>query len=601
MSYSNVLTWASLPRTQRGQPLVLGTDPKGRKLLYTINNSVIIRDMEDPAISEVYTEHSIQVNVAKFAPSGFYICSGDQHGKVRIWDTINPEHILKAEYQPLGGPIRDIVWSHDSQRICVVGEGRGKFAHVFMMDTGASVKGDLAGHTKAINTVDWKPTRPFRIATGAEDNKVAFFEGPPFTFKCTKTDHTKYVQSLRYSPNGEKFASGGFDGKVFVYDGKDAELVKEIGSPAHKGGVYGVSWSPDSKQILTASGDKTCKLWDLESGDLVAEFNMGSNVEDQQVGCIFVGSRLVSVSLSGFINVLDPANPAKPTRVIKGHNKPITRMALTQDRNSLYTSGYDGTITVWDAATGENNRIEGKGHGNQVTGIVVHSEKVYTTGIDDTLRVTDHVQHSFTGQSVSLSSQPKHMAALDDEGLIVVTMKDISIVRDGKIVGKLPIEYEGLSIAANVGHSEVAVGGADNLVHIYDLTGTTLKEVTTLEHLGPVNDVAFSPDGQFLGACDGNRKVMVYTVPGWERYNKIEWGFHNARINCLAWSPNSRLVATGSLDTMIIVWSLDQLNKHIIIKNAHAQAQITGVLWLANDRVVSSGHDGIVKFWAVDI
>ena len=50
----------------------------------------------------------------------------DQHGKVRIWDTVNIEHILKAEYHCLGGAIRDIVWSPDSQRICVVGEGSEK-------------------------------------------------------------------------------------------------------------------------------------------------------------------------------------------------------------------------------------------------------------------------------------------------------------------------------------------------------------------------------------------------------------------------------------------------------------------------------------------
>lgn len=55
-----------------------------------------------------------------------------------------------------------------------------------MIDTGASVKGELTGHTKCINTCDWKQTRPLRIATGAEDNKVAFYEGPPFKFKCTK-------------------------------------------------------------------------------------------------------------------------------------------------------------------------------------------------------------------------------------------------------------------------------------------------------------------------------------------------------------------------------------------------------------------------------
>lgn len=69
-------TFAALPRTQRGTPLVLGGDPKGKNFLYTNGNSVIIRDIENPAIADVYTEHSCQVNVAKYSPSGFYIASG---------------------------------------------------------------------------------------------------------------------------------------------------------------------------------------------------------------------------------------------------------------------------------------------------------------------------------------------------------------------------------------------------------------------------------------------------------------------------------------------------------------------------------------------
>ena len=35
--------------------------------------------------------------------------------------------MLKNEFQPLGGPIKDLAWSGDSQRIAVVGEGREKY------------------------------------------------------------------------------------------------------------------------------------------------------------------------------------------------------------------------------------------------------------------------------------------------------------------------------------------------------------------------------------------------------------------------------------------------------------------------------------------
>jgi len=50
----------------------------------------------------------------------------DTSGKLRIWDTTQKEHILKNEFQPFGGPIKDLAWSGDSQKIVVVGEGREK-------------------------------------------------------------------------------------------------------------------------------------------------------------------------------------------------------------------------------------------------------------------------------------------------------------------------------------------------------------------------------------------------------------------------------------------------------------------------------------------
>ena len=44
-------------------------------------------------------------------------------------------------------------------RIVVVGEGREKFGHVFLADTGTS-NGDITGQTRPINTVDMKVRHP---------------------------------------------------------------------------------------------------------------------------------------------------------------------------------------------------------------------------------------------------------------------------------------------------------------------------------------------------------------------------------------------------------------------------------------------------------
>ena len=49
------------------------------------------------------------------------------------------------------------------------------------MDTGSTV-GEITGHNKAINSMDFRPERPFRVVSGGEDMKVCFHEGPPFKF-----------------------------------------------------------------------------------------------------------------------------------------------------------------------------------------------------------------------------------------------------------------------------------------------------------------------------------------------------------------------------------------------------------------------------------
>ncbi|XP_046429840.1 actin-interacting protein 1 isoform X2 [Neodiprion virginianus] len=599
MSYETKYIFATLPRTQRGQPLVLGSDPKGKNFLYTNGNSVIIRNIDNPAIADVYTEHSCPVNVAKYSPSGFYIASGDQSGKVRIWDTVNKEHILKNEFHPIGGPIKDIAWSPDNQRMVVVGEGRERFGHVFMAETGTSV-GEISGQSKSINSCDFRPARPFRLITGSEDNTIAVFEGPPFKFKMTKQDHGRFVQAVRYSPSGNLFASAGFDGKVFIYDGTTSDLVGEVGSPAHQGGVYGVAWKPDGTQLLTASGDKTCKLWDVETRSLISEFNLGSTVDDQQVSCLWQGNHLLSVSLSGFINYLDINNPDKPLRVIKGHNKPITVLALSTDRSTIYTGSHDGYITNWNAESGENDRVQGQGHGNQMNGMKAAGDKLYTCGIDDSLKIVDVSSNTYTGASIKLDSQPR---GLDIYGDIVVTVsvRQITIVQDGRKMSSLSVDFEPSCVTINQENGDVTVGGTtDNKAHVYELSGTNLSPKTELQHLGPITDASYSPDNKYLVVCDANRKVILYALPEYKLAHNKEWGFHNARVNSVAWSPDSLHVASGSLDTTIIIWSVESPAKHTIIKNAHPQSQITRLVWLDDETLISVGQDCNTKIWRVE-
>lgn len=46
-------------------------------------------------------------------------------------------------------------------------------------------------------------------------------------------------------------------------------------------------------------------------------FNMGSDVRDQQLGCLWMGDNILTVSLSGHINYLDKNDSSRPLRVLR--------------------------------------------------------------------------------------------------------------------------------------------------------------------------------------------------------------------------------------------------------------------------------------------
>ncbi|KAG8453507.1 hypothetical protein GDO86_000219 [Hymenochirus boettgeri] len=568
MPYESKKVFASLPQMERGVAKVLGGDPKGNNFLYTNGKCVIIRNVENPAIADVYTEHTHQVSVAKYAPSGFYIASGDSVGKLRIWDTTQKEHILKFEYQPFAGRIKDIAWTEDSKRIAVVGEGKEVFGSVFLWDSGSSV-GEITGHSKVINSVDIKQTRPYRLVTGSDDNNCIFYEGPPFKFKFSMNDHTRFVNCIRYSPDGNRFASAGADGQIFLYDGKTGEKVCSLGgSKAHDGGIYAISWNGDGTKLLSSSGDKTAKIWDVAANSAVTTFTFGSDVLDQQLGCLWQKDYLLSLSLSGYINYLDKNNPNKPLRVIKGHSKSIQCMTVHNEdgRSTIYTGSHDGHISYWDANTGDSDTFSGKGHTNKVCGMDMDgSSQLISCGMDDTVRYTSLVSREYSSSDcLKLDMQPKSISVGSGGYVVTICIGQITLLKDKKKVFVIDsLSYEPEVVAIHKGSNTVAVGGADGKVHLYSIQGNSLKdEGKTLSAKGPVTDMAYSHDGAFLAVSDASKVITVFSVAdGYSEHNSF-YG-HHAKTVCVAWSPDNEHFASGGMDMMVIVWTLSDSDKRL--------------------------------------
>ncbi|CAH1802470.1 unnamed protein product, partial [Owenia fusiformis] len=474
---------------------------------------------------------------------------------------------------------------------------------VFLWDSGSSV-GEISGMCKSINGCDYKQTRPFRIAAASEDYSVTFFEGPPFEYKTTIDEHTNFVNTVRYAPDGSVFISGGADGRAFIFDGKTGERLGELGLPrtAHRGAINAISFSPDSKEVLTASADKTCKIFNLDSYEnpqCVVVFPMGRNLEDMQVGCLWQVDYLISVSLSGHINYLDRDNPSQPSRIIKGHNKAITALALTEDRSSAFTGNIEGQILKWDINNGQCEEMKGDwGHLNEIQDLQIKDGVLTSISLDETLRLATVESAEYNSDPMVLESQPRKVS-VGPEGLSVVAcLKQVYVLRDGEKVFTLKVDYETLSVAIHPRLTEVYVG-TDRGIRVYNLDGDTLSESETMsKYFFGEHVLNFSPNGEYLASADNKNQVRILKLDSGNEY--LGKG-HSAKVNTIAWAPDSSRLATGSVDASIVIWNSEDLGDSITIRGAHGpRTDITGVAWLDDNTLISVGRqDCCIKKWKI--
>ncbi|KAJ2707713.1 WD40 repeat-like protein [Coemansia sp. IMI 203386] len=610
MSFTKKDYFAPAPTASRGHAVRLTADPKGERFVYANGKTVVIRSLENLEKAWEYTGHTQQTTMARFAPSGYFVASGDVMGNVRIWDAENEEHRLKSEFRPISGRINDIAWDHESQRVMAVGEGKDRFGHVFLYDSGNSV-GVIDGHSKTINACSMRQQRPFRAATVSDDGNCGFYTGAPYRFSKTLREHTGFVHDVKYSPSDEFFVTVGADKNIFLYDGKTGDLVRQIAASdsanaGHKGSIFAVSWSPDSKYLVTSSGDRTCKFWDIAADKLAHTVEIGSGSsapEHQQVGNLWTGSHIISLSLSGDLNVLS-MDSDKPVRVVVGHQKPITAAVMTPAK-TLYTGSYDGKLCMWDFAThpGVASAVAGStGDARLDTAASSDSGFVALGYMDDTLRYVekDSINSASAvglgAATLSLdidASGATTIAALANDDLVMVSQGTASkvVLADTKAVPS--------AVAIDKCSSLVAIGFKDNTVRTYTLKGGKLEpagiEITS--HLREITYLAFSPDGSLLASGDAGGKIIVSNAKTAGQPSK-RWSAHTARIYCISWAPDGIHAASSSLDGHVMVWSTEKPTRPIQVRNAHLGGS-SSASFASNDTVVSTGADGGVKVWTV--
>lgn len=283
--------------------------------------------------------------------------------------------------------------------------------------------------------------------------------------------HLAAVHGVSVSPNGQIFASSSFDRTIKLWDFNTGELLQTL--DGHTAAVHTIIFSRDGQKLASSSHDGTIKLWDLNTGSLIRTF-VGHEGHTHSI--VFTPDEriLVSGSGDGTIKLWDLYTGAE-IRTIYARSGHVNSVALSPDGQTIISGSREGPVELWNIRTGK-----------QIRSLAAHSSYVNVVAITP------------NGQTVISSSLDGPIQLWN-----IQTGKPLPTLKDGVRATALAISPDGQILASN---------SADQKIKLWNLhTGKLLSTVSgdVAENSKNYNSVTFSPDGETLisGSSFGAIKV----------------------------------------------------------------------------------------------
>jgi WD40 repeat protein/serine/threonine protein kinase len=306
------------------------------------DKTVKVWDVATGVETLTFRGHTHDVDSVVFTPDGSSIASASRNGSVIVWDMATGRNINKFEINESKYPI---VFSPDGRRV-VSAAGNG-LVLVWNVTTGTGPTW-LKGHA-GFDNVALSPGGA-RLVTAGQTLRVWDVTSGWETPKL-KRELLANVNSVTFSPDGLRFATGDSNGLVRVWDAVSIEDL--FIQNTHKSSVVVVSFSPDGTRLASASTDGTIIVSDLEQWGSVTHKLF------QSPTCIAFShdsTRLATASEDGTVSLWD-ATPRQ---------NPVTRLgyrtvAFEPNGRRVVSAYTDQAIMIWDADSGRG-AVTLKGH-----------------------------------------------------------------------------------------------------------------------------------------------------------------------------------------------------------------------------------------------
>ena len=325
------------------------------------------------------------------------------------------------------------------------------------------------------------------------------------------------------------------------------------------------------------------------------------------------GSWLASADYNGTVRIWDAAT-GEARATLTGHHNTVKAVVVAPDGSWLASGGDDGTVRIWDAATGEA-RATLTGHHSQVTAVAVAPDGSWlaSSGYDGTARIwnaaTWEERAALTGHSGPVSA----VAVAPDGSWLASSGYDgtarIWDAATGDARATLTGYHSGSvsAVAVAPDGSWLATGG-HGTARIWD--AATGKERAALTgHIGSVHAIAVAPDGSWLATASDGTYHRRAGGPGvdsargavriWDAATgqaRAALTGHGGAVNAVAVAPDGSWLVSASQDETVRIWDAATGKERATLTGHSGTVNAVAVApdgsWLA-----TGGYDQTVRIW----
>jgi WD40 repeat protein len=529
----------------RGLGGLLAWSPRGVFVTEGPEDSGLI-DIRDSQTGESvlsFKGHDGDVNDVAFSPDGSWLASTGQDSMLKVWDTSTWRPVLSYEGGfGAWGPS----FSADGSLVAAAWDG----GHVRVLD----LSGDVVSEVRMDYAID--------TALSPDGKQVAV--------------------ARNWDPLGDDV------GAVFdVATGEEAFTLAGDNFCCPNPRSRGVSWSPDGR-LVAASSEGMAGIWDAETGTLRHT--------------LFGHSGLVlSVAFS----------PINPSRLVTGSSDGTAK---------VWAIGPDSVQELWSLSAQETR--------SGVVGVAFSPDGTRVMAGDAGITAVKVWDLGPTGDAewANLPAAGRPAAEFMPDGRRVVTTSsrgadfergraltiwDLQTKRDQRTIGPATDFFRFLAFDVRPDGGSIALGGTsmasffggESAVRAWDTT--TGKELFRIGHDLDVNEVAFSPDGEYLATAsyDGTAKIIDRSGREIQVLGKSPVPNRGQLVfSDVAFSFDGRLVATAEnvwgQDQRVRIW--DWVRGKLVF-TIDADSPVPQVdLDPTGPRVVLTGADGRTEVWDVD-